>query len=155
MAKWHYMHKEDGAVLMGPWDGPDDVTVDTDLKKKDDRWGHIIDAKNAEEFMERARALGPYDYVINHDKLRSYAEKHWPEAKPLYTPDTTAFTRVLPVMERWLDEEFTKKERPKTLVLWGPSRTGKTQWARALNHILAQRTGGADDEDIGESCFLR
>jgi replication-associated recombination protein RarA len=53
-------------------------------------------------------------------------------------------------MERWVATEFVKKDRPKTLVLWGPSKLGKTEWARALNHIIAERNGVTDPDLISK-----
>ncbi|KAG1761536.1 hypothetical protein EV702DRAFT_984711, partial [Suillus placidus] len=141
LAKWSYIHKEDGAELMGAWEGPDEVTVDADIKKKDDRWAHILEASSAEEFMERARTLAPYDYTINHDRVCKYRDKFFPEPKAIYTPDSIDFPHVTAEMEDWLENQFTKRDRPKCLVLFGPSRTGKTQWARALNHIIAAQNG--------------
>ena len=35
-------------------------------------------------------------------------------------------------MRDWVATELPKSDRPKTLVVWGPSRTGKTNWARSL-----------------------
>ncbi|KAG1827742.1 hypothetical protein DFJ58DRAFT_738177 [Suillus subalutaceus] len=132
LAKWNYIHKEEGAALLGPWEGPEPITVDTDIKKKDDRWAHILEASSADEFMERARALAPYDYTINHDRIISIG---------------------IPEMEEWVETQFHNRDRPKCLVLYGPSRTGKTQWARALNHIIARQEGVDDPCHIGHTCL--
>ena len=37
-----------------------------------------------------------------------------------------------PALKRWREEELPKKERGRCLVLVGPTRLGKTQWARHL-----------------------
>ena len=37
-----------------------------------------------------------------------------------------------PEMKRWREEELPKAERAKCLILVGPTRLGKTQWARHL-----------------------
>ena len=37
-----------------------------------------------------------------------------------------------PALKRWREEELPKKERARCLVLVGPTRLGKTQWARHL-----------------------
>lgn len=151
MTKWNYIHKDAEAPLHGPYDGPEEVTVDTELKTKDEKWGHVIAASNRDEYFERAKVYSPYDYVVNHEKLVKYADKHWPEEKPVYIPDSIDFPHVTAAMRRWIEQEFPKRDRPKTLVLWGKSRTGKTQWARALNHILAARDGITDANQIGKS----
>lgn len=44
-------------------------------------------------------------------------------------------------MKDWVTTELPKTDRPKTLVIWGPSRTGKTSWARSLgNHTYLKYT---------------
>ena len=48
-----------------------------------------------------------------------------------YSPESFKFTTA--EMKQWVEEELPKRwNRPKTLILWGPSRTGKTEWARSL-----------------------
>jgi hypothetical protein len=98
--------------------------------------------------MERARTLAPYDYVINHDRICKFRDKHFAEEKPPYTPSSIDFPHVTADMELWLEREFPKKDRPKCLVLYGPSRTGKTEWARALGHILAKQRS----DETGVEC---
>ena len=53
-----------------------------------------------------------------------------------FTPAFTDFVGVPRAMRNWVDEELIKTDRLKTLVIYGPSRTGKTSWARSLgSHI--------------------
>jgi len=148
--KWKYIHKEEGAVLQGDWEGPEDVTVDMDLKKKDERSSHILDATSREEYFERARALAPYEYWLQYQKIVQFADVHYPVEIPKYQPNSIRFPFTTPEMDRWVRDEFPKKDRPKTLVLWGPSKLGKTEWARALNHIIAARNGITDPDLIRE-----
>jgi len=46
----------------------------------------------------------------------------------------------------WLEKEFTKKERCRCLVLVGPTKLGKTAWARSLGHHMFWRL----DVNFGE-----
>lgn len=42
-------------------------------------------------------------------------------------------------ISNWLQHEFTKSERAKTLILVGPTRLGKTNWARSLGSHMFWR----------------
>lgn len=64
-------------------------------------------------------------------------EKFFAEDKQVYTSTRTPadFPNATEAMREWvqtyLDPEVPV-ERPKALVLWGPTRLGKTEWARCL-----------------------
>jgi hypothetical protein len=92
-------------------------------------------ASTKDEFMARVKSSDPMNYVLRHEQVEYYATKHYAPQKAPYTPQFTEFRRVPQEMTDWVKTEFLKKDRPKTLVVWGPSRTGKTCWARSLgNH---------------------
>lgn len=77
-----------------------------------------------------------------------YCETKFTEDKPPYTPSFTEFVRVPAEMTDWVTNEMTKPVRPKALVVWGPTRTGKTQWARSLGqHTYMSTLFNADDID--------
>lgn len=61
-------------------------------------------------------------------------DKHYVAPKQAYSPPYSEFLRVPQEMRDWVATELPRKERPKTLVVWGSSRTGKTSWARSLGH---------------------
>ena len=74
----------------------------------------------------------PQTFVIYHDKITSYADKAFALPPEEYTPTFANFTQIPQEMQDWVEQELPSRDRPKTLVVWGPSRTGKTSWARSL-----------------------
>lgn len=54
----------------------------------------------------------------------------------------------------WLSTEFTKTERAKCLVLIGPTRIGKTNWARSLGRHMFWRTNVAYGEWDQEARYI-
>lgn len=77
------------------------------------------------------RATDPKRYVVHHEKIEYYANKVYGHKKKEYQGEHTEFVRVPQEMRDWVANELPKTDRPKTLVVWGPSRTGKTSWARS------------------------
>lgn len=75
------------------------------------------------------------------------------QEKPEYVPKFTEFPGTLRVMQDWVDTYIKPEEsvhRPKSLIVWGPSRMGKTEWARSLGrHTYFQGMFNLDvlDED--------
>lgn len=85
-----------------------------------------------QDFMNAVREHQPRDYVLNHEKLEYFAMKHFKQAKEDYVSLYTTF-KLHPVIQTWLNEEFNSdKRRKKSLVIIGPSKLGKTEWARSL-----------------------
>jgi len=66
--------------------------------------------------------------------LEYFTDKHFASPKVEYSPTHTEFIHVSQQMRDWVEHELPKSDRPKILVIWGPSRTGKTNWARSLGH---------------------
>lgn len=94
-----------------------------------------MEATNREEFFSKVKQVDPKNYVLHHKDLEYFADKHYAKPQEVYSPSHTDFIRVPQQMKDWVLQEMPNKDRPKTLVVWGPSRTGKTNWARSLgNH---------------------
>jgi hypothetical protein len=94
-----------------------------------------LDASSREDFFSKIKQADPKNYVLQYEHLEYYADKHFAQPVQEYTPQFTDFLRVPEAMKNWALTELPKSDRPKTLVIWGPSRTGKTSWARSLgNH---------------------
>lgn len=91
-----------------------------------------IEASSREEFFQHIKDGDPKSYVIFHDRIEAYADKFFPKLPEAYAPPQQDFVRVPLPMRQWVEEELPKRDRPKTLVVYGPSRTGKTSWARSL-----------------------
>ncbi|EGO20879.1 hypothetical protein SERLADRAFT_441268 [Serpula lacrymans var. lacrymans S7.9] len=148
---WTYLQKEEGADHFGPWQGPEavlDAEGGMGKAKKDEKWGHIIASSSRDEYEERVQTFGPYDWVVNHDKIINYADKHWPVEPEQYVSEFTEFPHLTEEMRDWVTNEMPKRDRPKSLVVWGPTRTGKTEWARSLGrHTYMNGLFNADDID--------
>jgi hypothetical protein len=79
----------------------------------------------------------PHSYFNLQDKWGPALEKHWEEEKAEYVPQRCrdAFNKVPQVLLDWVAQSIDAEnipERPKALVIWGPTRLGKTDWARCL-----------------------
>jgi hypothetical protein len=117
---------------MGPWEGPHSTTSNSTIQEG---YAQALDATSREDFFSKVKQTDPKNYVLQFEHLEYFADKHYASIIPEYTPQFTEFVRVPREMREWVTTELPKNDRPKTLVIWGPSRTGKTSWARSLgNH---------------------
>ncbi|EGN98653.1 hypothetical protein SERLA73DRAFT_73264 [Serpula lacrymans var. lacrymans S7.3] len=146
---WTYLQKEEGADHFGPWQGPEavlDAEGGMGKAKKDEKWGHIIASLSRDEYEEQVQTFRPYDWVVNHNKIINSADKHWPAEPEQYVLEVTEFPHLTEEMRDWVTNEMPKRDRPKLLVVWGPTRTGKTEWARSLGrHTYMNSLFNADD----------
>jgi hypothetical protein len=122
-------------------------------------------ASSREEFFNIVHAADPRSYVIMHEKLEYFTNKKYAPPIPPFTPKFQEFLRVPQEMKDWVTTELIKvhiilfiiillltyyfqEVRPKTLVVWGPSRTGKTSWARSLGpHSYLNSAWNMEDLD--------
>nr|XP_009624530.1 geminivirus-like replication protein [Nicotiana tomentosiformis] len=85
----------------------------------------------------------PRDYITDLDKLRANLDRHFCPPKQLFISKWDPQTYVVPDdIGQWLGEVFedpcarpvknNSSDRPLSLILEGPSKTGKTTWARSL-----------------------
>ena len=93
---------------------------------------NAIGATSRDEYLKGVAEGNPRSYVIYHDKILAFADRKFPVLAPDYTAPHTEFRDLPEEVTQWVTEELPKRNRPKTLVIWGPSRTGKTSWARSL-----------------------
>lgn len=140
---WNYIHKEPQAEPFGPMTKPIECQApivsggmeQVELKGKQAIWSQINAAETKQDFYARAKANAPFEYANNYGRLREYADAHYKEPIELYKPLYTEFPGITEAMRRWIEDEMPKKDRPKTLVLMGPTRLGKTMWARSLGEF--------------------
>lgn len=97
------------------------------------KWSELHDATSREEFMARAMEISPRDYYLNLERLEYAANARFQSVVPAYTSQFT-FSSVPHVVQQWLDQ--LNEVRPKSLILWGPTRTGKTALARSLGEHM-------------------
>lgn len=129
-----YCKKED-TRLSGPFEFGA-LTVNKNNKRAlDETYSDAIgSATSAAEFIELVTAGDPCS-IKAFNNIRAFAEYKWPKPKfkPYEKPDKVKGAWILPqALIDWVNIESIKTDRPKCLVLVGPSRLGKTQWARSL-----------------------
>lgn len=84
-------------------------------------------------FWSRAgRTHAPYEYVNNYDRLTAFCRGHF-NRPSTYVPTYANFVVPLP-LEEWAQGQLARPRpaRPRSLCVIGPSRLGKTEWARSL-----------------------
>lgn len=128
---WEYAGKDNDIIYeYGSLDGGDRA----DSNGRDGIWRDALAETTKEGFLGHLRTMAPRDYVIYFETLERFAERHYrPDSPPYESP---AFTIRDPgrldaaILELRLGERGGG--RPKSIILSGPTRTGKTVWARSL-----------------------
>ncbi|KAI9430302.1 hypothetical protein H4582DRAFT_1824401 [Lactarius indigo] len=147
---WEYLNKT-GNPLKGTWTMDMCVLIFLLLKSPPEKKNAYRDAllcDTREAFLDTIKQGDARSYVIYHDKILSFADKNFAPVQEEYEPPFINFTDIPEEVTNWLSEEFPKRDRPKSLVLWGPSRTGKTSWARSLGpHCYMNTWWNADKMD--------
>lgn len=103
---------------------------------RDSAWADALRAPSKEDFLSCIRENAPREYVLYYVAIERFVEAHYAPLPPHYeSPSFTADRR--PDLLRWLNQSGIGGGdrwggRPRSLILWGPTRTGKTLWARSL-----------------------
>lgn len=98
------------------------------------KYSEVLNSQSFEEACEVVKRIDPRSWVNNGDRIRdnlrySFIPK-FPEYAPIFANPEPSVTP--PACQEWLEVEFTKRSRAKCLFLIGPTRLGKTHWARNL-----------------------
>lgn len=130
---WDYAGK-DGDIIHEHGDRPGKSGTVSD--GRDRIWGDALLAPDKEGFLSAIRSGAPRDYVLYHEAITRFAESQWTSPPPSYTSPNFLATLPQPI-EEWIDQSglrsgTTPAGRPRSLILHGPTRTGKTIWARSL-----------------------
>lgn len=91
--------------------------------------------ESAEDALTTIRRIDPRRAVICYPAIRQWVDnKYAAKAEPYESQFQFDDEKLGLEICAWRDEEFPKhiSQRPRTLVLVGPTRLGKTQWARSL-----------------------
>lgn len=102
-------------------------------KTDEDCWSSILEqSEDYDSFMDAAKLQDPKNFVLNHEKLEYFAAKYFAKKKVEYVSPYDHF--IVPNdLQEWITSEFlSDKRRKKALLLIGPSKLGKTEWARSL-----------------------
>lgn len=111
----------------------------------------LAEATDAKTFMQLAEERDTKNFVLNHDRLESFAAKRWGKWEEPEDPEYTVFANVPEQMTDWVTTQLNGGlNRPKNLVIVGGAELGKTSWARSLgnhhywvNRFTGQRTRNA------------
>jgi len=147
---WNYCTK--GGVFL-EW-GERDAAL---TKLKQGTWKDVLDCKTREDYLLTIKDNFPREFANNLEKLMFTADYLFKKDTPEYVSNPD-YKFVLPLsITNWLQDEFNgTHDRPKSLVLVGPSRTGKTEWARSLgthNYFNDMVNFAEWNEDAGYTIF--
>lgn len=131
-----YCRKEDAEPL-------EEGTLDDASSKR--KWAEVAECATKEEFFQTIKEVSYRDFVLGYDKIQYFANEFYSKQE-VYVPRYTEFQPTAN-MVRWVNQRLLE-ERPKSLILCGPSRLGKTQWARSLGrHIYWPNSSNIDEWD--------
>nr|QTE03492.1 MAG: replication-associated protein [Fringilla montifringilla CRESS-DNA-virus sp.] len=100
-------------------------------------------ASSAADYLRIVAAGDPKGFAKSFNNIKACANHLFPEEvfPPYVPPEWVTGAWVVPAaLQRWVAEELPKRNRPKCLVLVGPSRLGKTEWARSLGTHMYWRS---------------
>ncbi|ABG79572.1 replication-associated protein [Tomato yellow leaf curl Indonesia virus-[Lembang]] len=103
-----------------------------------DAYAKAMNAGNKAEALNILKELAPKDYILQFHNLNTNLDKIFMTPQPVFTSPflSSSFDQVPEELEEWVAENIVdpaaRPLRPKSLVLQGDSRTGKTMWARSL-----------------------
>ncbi|AJC52525.1 replication-associated protein [Bromus-associated circular DNA virus 2] len=99
-------------------------------------------ASSAADYLRIVAAGDPKGFAKSFNSIKACAEHLFPEEVfPPYVapPWCNKGWKLTADLVKWVEQELPRKDRPKCLVLVGPSRLGKTQWARSLGRHMYWR----------------
>lgn len=99
------------------------------------KWSEVLDAGTKEEALELVQKVSARDYIINHERIEYYMNQRFKRTLEPYTPRYTVFNNVPFTCQQWLEQRLNE-DRPKSLIIYGPSRLGKTEWARSIGRHM-------------------
>lgn len=105
---------------------------------RDSVWARAVAATDKEEFLRLLREEAPREYVLYNAAIERYVEKQFTPQPPAYEGPGFRTDDVEPVgrLNEWLRQSGIagngRRGRPRSLIFWGPTRTGKTVWSRSL-----------------------
>lgn len=133
---WDYAGKDDDVIHeYGSFDGADGAGQ----SRRDSIWSDALQQTDKISFLEVIKQNAPRDYVIFNGQITAFADRTYAEAKPEYISPAIQ-THGFGILQEWLEQSRIncgdREGRVKSLILWGPSLTGKTLWARSLGRYV-------------------
>nr|QBY34643.1 replication associated protein [Chilli leaf curl virus] len=103
-----------------------------------DAAAEALNAGSAEAALAIIREKLPKDFIFQYHNLKNKLDRIFAPPVEGYVPPFlySSFDRVAEAIEEWASENLmgpaARPLRPKSIVIEGDSRTGKTMWARSL-----------------------
>lgn len=98
-------------------------------------WAEALSRETKVEFLSHLREQAPRDYVLYFDAIERFADRHFAPPTPEYRSPPIEI-HGFRGMDEWVEQSRIGRDdrrgRVKSLILWGPSLTGKTLWSRTL-----------------------
>ncbi len=135
---WDYVGK-DGNIIYEYGAEPPDPNDGTTTAGGDSVWSAAASATTEAEFYQIVRDGAPRSFIIYHQQLERYAAKFFSvQPDPYRSPAFSDLSRDR--LECWTNQATIglngSGHRRRSLILWGPTRTGKTVWARSLGQYV-------------------
>lgn len=128
---WDYLGKEDCEIYSTGERPPEPSGSGNE---KAELFAEALTQQDGKSFLEFISKNSPRDYCIHFTQLERVAEYHFRSELPEYRSPTFDFHGG-DDFTRWYDQARLGDNgghRRRSLILWGPTRTGKTVWARSL-----------------------
>lgn len=133
-----YVRKDDSDPL--EWGQP---------RHRGNRWAPLLSASSYEAAMELVRSEFTREYFCSYHSVTAAVAAMFPVRPAIaYEPRFSNFPRLPSVLSEWVSGELSlpRRVRPRSLVLIGGSRLGKTEWARSLgSHVYLGYEWSATD----------
>lgn len=119
-----------------------------------ERAAEILDARSKEELLEACRTMAPDKLLWSYPSIRAYINDTFEKTDLQYEhPEEVGFdTSDYPMLDDWVERNVRHPTagRGKSLILWGPTRLGKTLWSRSLGPHAYYGGLYSQDEPITE-----
>ena len=108
--------------------------------KRDEIFGGALAKESFDDFIATLKEEAPHDIVMGFNNVKAAGEFFFSHKEQLDMQSDKVFldeNLPQPLID-WRDTYIRNPnppDRPKTLIMVGPSRLGKTQWARSLGNV--------------------
>nr|WAE43014.1 MAG: replication associated protein [Cressdnaviricota sp.] len=99
------------------------------------KWSEIESATTKEEAVEIIKSVSYRDFVLQNDRIEQFLSKKFRPKESTYEARNYWNPAQYPELDQWV-LQIDVTDRPKSLILVGASRLGKTEWARSVGHHM-------------------
>lgn len=118
--------------------------------EKEELWQSIVAEPSAEKARGLLREHFPRTFAISHGSVLSFLREKEQAPVPVHVPDFTPGRWKVPAkMLKWRKDNFpvVSGGRPQLLIVQGPPRCGKTEWALSFGRPV-QMTGSWNMDEL-------